>query len=121
MSRAYGELHELGHVHSIEVWRDTTLVGGLYGVSSGGFFGGESMFHRDRDASKVAMVYLVAHLKARGFQLFDVQQATDHAVRMGAVEIPRAEFLERLTDAIAAPVSFGKTLDTSELPAMLQR
>ena len=86
MMRVYCELHALGHAHSVEVWQAGQLVGGLYGVSVGGFFAGESMYHRVRDASKVALVMLVAHLKARGFGLFDVQQATDHVVRMGATE-----------------------------------
>ncbi len=121
MMRTYCELHAMGHVHSVEVWRDSLLVGGVYGVSIGGFFAGESMFHRDRDASKVALAYLVAHLKARGFQLFDVQQATEHAVRMGACEIPRNEFLSRLEPSLVAPVSFGQVLDTSLLTTMLQR
>ena len=89
MTKVYLALHEQGHAHSVEVWQDGKLVGGLYGVSLGGFFAGESMFHRIRDASKVALVALIAHLKARGYRLFDVQQATSHVVRMGAVEISR--------------------------------
>jgi leucyl/phenylalanyl-tRNA--protein transferase len=97
------------------------LVGGLYGVSLGAFFAGESMFFRRRDASKVAMVYLVAHLNARGFQLLDVQQSTDHVVRMGAVQIPREAFLTRLAAAVGAPVSFGDVLDSSQLTPMLKR
>jgi leucyl/phenylalanyl-tRNA--protein transferase len=121
MVRAYSELHRRGHAHSVEVWRDERLVGGLYGVSIGAFFAGESMFHHDRDASKVALVYLVAHFKARGFQLFDVQQATPHAIRMGASEIPREQFLIRLRRALRAPVTFGHALDTSPVMSMLQR
>ncbi len=121
MQRTYRELHEMRVVHSVEVWRDSVLVGGLYGVSIGAFFAGESMFHHERDASQVALAYLVAHLRARGFRLFDVQQATEHVVRMGAHEIPRNEFLRRLIDSVASPVSFGETMDTSLLATMLQR
>ncbi len=76
------------------------LVGGIYGVAAGGLFAGESMFHRKTDASKVALVALVEHLKARGFVLFDVQMTTEHTTRMGAVNIPRAEYLARLADAV---------------------
>ncbi len=102
MARVYGQLHAIGHAHSIEVWQGDMLVGGLYGVSLGGFFAGESMFHRARDASKVALVVLVAHLRARGFRLFDVQQATAHAVSMGATEIRRSRFVARLREALDA-------------------
>ncbi len=121
MRSVYGQLFELGYAHSIEVWADETLVGGLYGVSLGAFFAGESMFFRERDASKVAMAYLVSHLRACGFQIFDVQQATRHAVRMGATEIPRSEFVRRLGTALTAPVTFGKELDTSLLISRLRR
>lgn len=121
MIRVYRELHECGCAHSVEVWRKGALVGGIYGVSLGAFFAGESMFYRERDASKIALVFLVGHLKARGFQLFDVQQATSHVARLGASEIPRARFLRRLHGAIKAPVDFGQDLDTSRLAAMLQR
>lgn len=121
MIRVYRELHERGHAHSVEVWREGALVGGIYGVSLGAFFAGESMFYRERDASKVALVFLVGHLKARGFQLFDVQQATSHVARLGASEIPRAHFLRRLQGAVKAPVDFGQGLDTSRLASMLQR
>jgi leucyl/phenylalanyl-tRNA---protein transferase len=119
MVRVYCDLHRLGYAHSIEVWHDGQLVGGLYGISLGAFFAGESMFHCRRDASKVALVFLVAHLRARGFLLFDIQQATRHAVRMGAVEIPRAEFLDLLSAALARPVSFGRQLDLSRLAEMI--
>ncbi len=121
MMRAYLELHTLGHAHSVEVWRADQLVGGLYGVSVGGFFAGESMYHRVSDASKVALVVLVAHLKARGFRLFDVQQATDHVVRMGATELVRSRFLERLREAThQRSVTFGSALDLSLLPDLLR-
>jgi leucyl/phenylalanyl-tRNA--protein transferase len=121
MARVYVHLHGLGHAHSIEVWRDRNLVGGLYGISLGGFFAGESMFYRERDASKVALVTLVAHLLARGFRLFDVQQATPHVIRMGAREIPRRQFLARLDAAITLPVTFGKELELGELPRVIRR
>ena len=119
MARVYGHLHALGHAHSIEVWQGDVLVGGLYGVSLGGFFAGESMFHRARDASKVALVVLVAHLRARGFRLFDVQQATEHAVSMGATEIRRSRFVARLREALTLPVTFGPALDLSQLAAAI--
>ena len=121
MQRVYTRLFELGFVHSIEVWSESQLVGGLYGVSLAGFFAGESMFHRQRDASKVAMTYLVAHLKSRGFQMFDVQQATRHAVQMGAIEIPRSMFARRLQAALGTSITFGSQLDTSLLAAVCQR
>jgi leucyl/phenylalanyl-tRNA--protein transferase len=121
MIHTYCQLHAQGHAHSIEVWHEQVLVGGLYGVGIGAFFAGESMFHRQRDASKVALAFLVAHLRARGFHLFDVQQATAHAVRMGAREIPRNDFIRRLQRAINTRVTFGAPLDTSCLSAVLRR
>ena len=107
--QAYAHLHFEGIAHSVEVWKDNELVGGLYGVAIGGFFAGESMFHRERDASKVALVHLVEHLKAQGFVLFDIQQPSPHTKRMGATEITRRKFLSRLERAINLPVSFGET------------
>lgn len=99
---AYTELHRLGWAHSCEVWNaERNLVGGLYGVRTGGLFAGESMFHRERDASKVALVALVEYLNAQpGPQLLDVQWATDHLVSLGAIEIPRTEYLARLHEVI---------------------
>lgn len=121
MKRVYGELHRQGHVHSVEVWQAGTLVGGVYGVSLGGFFAGESMFHRARDASKVALVALSTHLAARGFSLFDIQQATSHALSMGACEISRREFLTRLAQALEQPVTFGTRLELEQLPVRIRR
>lgn len=121
MERVYSELHRRGYAHSLEVWRADALVGGLYGVSLGGFFAGESMFHRANDASKVALVALGTHLASRGYSLFDIQQATAHALRMGAREIPRRRFLERLAHALAQPVTFGTRLELEQLPARIQR
>ncbi len=102
---AYTRLHELGWAHSVEVWQDDELVGGLYGVSVGGLFAGESMFHRVRDASKVAFVELVrrAHADGDPRRIVDVQWATDHLRRMGAQEWPRDEYLDRLATALDAP------------------
>jgi leucyl/phenylalanyl-tRNA--protein transferase len=111
MIAAYCELHALGHAHSVEVWREGQLVGGTYGVAIGGLFAGESMFHRQRDASKVALVHLVAHLRARGYTLFDIQQCTPHTARLGAVDIPREAYLERLAEALRLPVTFGTALE----------
>jgi leucyl/phenylalanyl-tRNA---protein transferase len=107
MIRAYEILHHLGYAHSVEAWVDGELAGGLYGVAIGGLFAGESMFTRRRDASKVALVYLVERLRERGFQLFDIQMRTEHTARLGAIEIPRAEYLARLRTSIACPVTFA--------------
>lgn len=107
MIDAYCQLHELGHAHSLEVWLGEELVGGIYGVSIGGFFAGESMFHRARDASKVALVALSTHLRDRGYELFDTQIINEHTKQFGAVEIARVDYLERLQSAIRKPVEFG--------------
>ena len=111
MIAAYTRLHELGHAHSIEVWHGGELAGGTYGVTLGGLFAAESKFYRVRDASKVALVYLVRHLQARGYELLDIQQLTAHAAEMGAVEIPRSEYLVRLARAVELPVTFGDRLE----------
>jgi leucyl/phenylalanyl-tRNA--protein transferase len=111
MEEAYLRLHNLGHAHSIEVWHGGELAGGTYGVSIGGLFAAESKFYRVRDASKVALVRLVGHLRARGYQLLDIQQLTPHTARMGAVEIRRREYLRRLATVIDLPVSFGAALE----------
>ena len=103
---SYVELHRLGFAHSVEAWQNGRLVGGLYGVALGGAFFGESMFHSKTDASKVALAALVEHLRARGFQLLDIQWVTPHLEQFGAVEIPRPTYLEMLEEAIALEVSF---------------
>jgi leucyl/phenylalanyl-tRNA---protein transferase len=108
MLDAYDTLHRLGHAHSVEVWRNDDLAGGIYGVAVGGLFAGESMFTRMRDASKVALAHLVERLRERGFQLFDVQFLTEHTKRLGAIEIPRAEYLRRLRLALERPAKFGE-------------
>jgi leucyl/phenylalanyl-tRNA---protein transferase len=112
MIRAYHHLHELGHAHSVEAWDEGELAGGTYGVALGGLFAAESMFYRVPDASKVALVALVAHLRARGYQLLDIQQLTPHTTRFGASEIPRSEYIARLAEAIRLPVSFGDRLES---------
>ncbi|PHR95029.1 MAG: leucyl/phenylalanyl-tRNA--protein transferase [Blastopirellula sp.] len=114
MIDAYIDLHHAGHAHSIEVWQDHELVGGIYGVAIGGLFAGESMFHRQRDASKVALVALIKHLQHCGFALFDIQQLTPHTESMGAKEISRAEYLSRLQPAIGLSASFGTELQGSQ-------
>lgn len=101
MIEAYVELHRLGHAHSVEVWLGAELVGGIYGVQRGALFAAESMFHRETDASKVALVVCARSLFSRGVELFDVQLTTPHLVRMGATEIPRRRYLERVASARA--------------------
>jgi leucyl/phenylalanyl-tRNA---protein transferase len=112
MIRAYVRLHELGHAHSVEAWYEGRLAGGTYGVAIGGLFAAESMFYHVPDASKVALVRLVLHLRARGYQLLDIQQLTPHTARFGATEIPRNEYLARLSGAVRHPVEFGDRLET---------
>ncbi len=100
MQRAYVRLHQLGHAHSVEVWQGATLVGGLYGVAVGCAFFGESMFSRATDASKVALVHLARHLDLWHYELVDCQVYTPHLASLGAVEIARADFQERLAAAV---------------------
>jgi len=102
------ELHRLGMAHSVEAWVGESLVGGLYGLGLGAAFFGESMFSRAPEASKVALVHLVARLKVSGYQLLDTQFVTDHLARFGAVEIPRHDYMRRLARAL-------------DMPALLQR
>lgn len=97
---AYTELHEAGDAHSVECWLNGELVGGVYGVSVGGLFAGESMFHRADNASKIALTKLVERLRERGFALFDVQMVTPATAALGAIEITRKEYLIRLTKAV---------------------
>ncbi|CAN5214631.1 leucyl/phenylalanyl-tRNA--protein transferase [soil metagenome] len=103
--RAYIRLHRLGWAHSVEAWDDEgRLAGGLYGVAIGGLFAGESMFHHQRDASKVALVGLVERLHAGGAGLLDVQWTTPHLASLGAVEVSRTEYLGLLTEALRRPL-----------------
>ncbi|WP_334141264.1 leucyl/phenylalanyl-tRNA--protein transferase [Rhabdothermincola sp.] len=101
--RAYTRLHRLGWAHSVEAWADGTLAGGLYGVSIGGLFAGESMFHRRRDASKVALVALVDLLAGNGASLLDVQWTTPHLRSLGAIDVSRDRYLALLADALDRP------------------
>ncbi len=105
--RLYGELFAAGHAHSLEVYEDDALLGGLYGVSLRGAFFGESMFHRVRDASKVALVHLFARLRTGGFRLLDAQFLTEHLASLGAIEVPRDGFRLMLAEALACEADFG--------------
>jgi leucyl/phenylalanyl-tRNA--protein transferase len=109
---AYLRLHDLGWVHSVETWRDGRLVGGLYGVAMGGLFAGESMFHRETDASKVALLGLVALLDDGEDRLVDTQWLTPHLSTLGVGEVTRADYLARLRVVLATPdADFGRTID----------
>ncbi|HVI82842.1 MAG TPA: leucyl/phenylalanyl-tRNA--protein transferase [Chthoniobacterales bacterium] len=102
----YERLHELGYAHSVEAWKNQKLAGGLYGVAVGGAFFGESMFHHVTDASKIALVALVEHLRAQKFVLLDTQWITPHLQKFGAVEIPRERYLKMLRRAVELPLKF---------------
>jgi len=104
--KSYMKLHSLGFAHSVESWKGSELAGGLYGVSLGAAFFGESMFSRARDASKVALFYLVERLKDRGFVLLDTQFVTPHLIKLGAIEISRREYLLKLRRALRKSISF---------------
>ena len=104
---SYTALHEQGIAHSVEAWLGDRLVGGLYGVALRGAFFGESMFHRETDASKVALVVLVERLRARGYALLDTQWVTPHLEQFGAVEIPREDYLQRLEQSLRLDCTFG--------------
>jgi leucyl/phenylalanyl-tRNA--protein transferase len=116
--RVFCELHRLGHAHSVEAWRNGRLVGGLYGLALGGSFFGESMFSIETDASKAALVHLVARLRIGGFVLLDVQFVTEHLRQFGAVEIPATLYLQRLDEALRVHARFygdppGGALDSA--------
>lgn len=104
--KAYTQLHEHGHAHSLECWQNGELVGGIYGVAIGGLFAGESMFHRVSNASKVALYYLVKHLQGRRFALLDIQMLTPVTKQMGGITLPRAQYLERLAEAVKLNCTF---------------
>ena len=116
--RLYSALHASGHAHSLECWENTRLVGGLYGVHLGGAFFGESMFSRARDASKVALVHLVARLRAGGFKLLDTQFITAHLQQFGAVEIPRNAYLAELRRALALPAYWPAPSGKGAMPSL---
>jgi leucyl/phenylalanyl-tRNA--protein transferase len=106
MLQAYCELHRLGHAHSIEAWAEDGLTGGIYGVAIGGFFAAESMFHFESYAGMVTLVHLVERLKSRGFMLLDTQMPTEHTRSLGAIDIPRSEYLQRLKKALQVKAPF---------------
>jgi leucyl/phenylalanyl-tRNA--protein transferase len=106
IKRSYVKLFEMGYAHSVECWENDELVGGLYGVTIGGAFFGESMFSRKTDASKIALVKLVDRLNDKGFSLLDTQWSTRHLATLGCVEIPRHEYLQRLKEALLLKVQF---------------
>ncbi len=114
-------LHDMGFAHSVEAWCGDQLVGGLYGVALGGAFFGESMFSNARDASKVALVHLVARLIIGGFKLLDVQFITDHLKQFGTVEIPAREYLEKLEDALTFQGTFPAEPAPAKLAAAIER
>jgi leucyl/phenylalanyl-tRNA---protein transferase len=112
----YGELFVQGHVHTVECWRQDRLVGGLYGVALGAAFFGESMFHRETNASKVALVHLAARLVAGGFRLLDTQFVTPHLASLGAVEVSKHVYRQMLADAVAARADFLQLPKDERLP-----
>ena len=99
----YSTLHRMGHAHSVEAWEGETLVGGLYGVSLGAAFFGESMFSRRTDASKICLVHLVERLREKGFRLLDTQFTTEHLKTFGAIDVPKLEYEDMLAEAVASP------------------
>jgi leucyl/phenylalanyl-tRNA---protein transferase len=118
--RLYGDLHGMGYAHSVEIWQDGALAGGLYGVAIGAAFFGESMFSRRRDASKLALIALVARLNAGGFRLLDTQFVTDHLARLGAVEVSRAAYHRLLDAAVARPARFHALPRDASRQSLLQ-
>ncbi len=120
IERLYIELHHRRRAHSVEVFRDGGLVGGLFGVSLGAAFFGESMFSRDRDSSKVALVHLVARLRKSGYALLDTQFHSNHLDQFGVEVISRQLYRQKLTDALETSVEFDEELSQSELEAFLQ-
>ena len=121
----YGQLFRRGHVHTVEAWRDGRLVGGLYGLELGAAFFGESMFSLERDASKVALVHLVAMMRRGGFQLLDTQFLTEHLTQFGALEIERNEYLALLEQALAGEANLAAAqsaqLAGAEALALIER
>ncbi|HEX7198284.1 MAG TPA: leucyl/phenylalanyl-tRNA--protein transferase [Dongiaceae bacterium] len=120
IQRLSAQLFALGYAHSVECWRGRELVGGLYGISLGGAFFGESMFSRERDASKVALVHLVLRLRLGGYRLLDTQFITSHLAQFGTLEITRADYRRRLADAIAIKAQFYGEVAPDALTGFLQ-
>lgn len=121
IAAAYSELARLGHAHSVECWLKGKLVGGLYGVSLGGAFFGESMFSRERDASKVALVHLVARLRRGGFALLDTQFITKHLEQFGAIEIPRDDYRQLLAAALEVEGNFSVPVRLEDVEYVMKR
>lgn len=119
--RLIGALFDQGHAHTLEVWKENRLIGGVYGIALGGAFFGESMFSKDVDGSKIALTWLVDHLRRTGFTLFDTQFITPHLASLGAVEIPRDQYRAKLAQALAVPVSFHAQPLETNVQAVLQR
>lgn len=119
--RLYSKLFLKGHVHTVECWRDDEMVGGLYGVSQNGAFFGESMYSREPDASKVALVHLVARLQHAGYVLLDTQFVTDHLLSLGAIEVPRNDYHMLLDKALEIDISFPATLTERESDEIIER
>ncbi|MGB3177116.1 MAG: leucyl/phenylalanyl-tRNA--protein transferase [Albidovulum sp.] len=120
LCQLYAALHKSGHAHAIEVWQDARLTGGVFGLTLGRAFFGESMFSTRTDASKIALAYLVDRLRQGGFQLFDTQFLTPHLASLGAVEIPRAAYRARLAEALEGHADFTRP-DTPSPQLLLQR
>lgn len=117
----YRTLHQQGHAHSLELWDGADLVGGVYGVALGGAFFGESMFSRRTDASKMALAYLVDHLRRGGFTLFDTQFLTPHLQSLGGVEISRNAYRQRLRQALEITANFNHTTQPPSAAGVIQR
>ncbi len=121
IEQLFTELHLLGHAHSVETWEAGQLVGGLYGVTMGGVYFGESMFSRARDASKVALVHLVARMRLGGFRLLDTQFVTAHLTQFGAIEIPRDLYRQKLAEAVDVPARWLAQVPEPDLEAEFHR
>lgn len=117
----YEQLHLMGFAHSVEVWEQNELVGGVYGLAIGGAFFGESMFSRRTDASKIALAHLVNRLQLGGFSLFDTQFITPHLASLGAIEIPRDDYRARLESALTLDADFNRANDTPDAYSVIQR
>ena len=117
----YQKLHNSGDAHSIEIWQGSSLVGGVYGLTIGGAFFGESMFSRRRDASKIALAYLVDRLRVGGFKLFDTQFITPHLASLGAIEVPRDQYHSRLENALTVKADFLRQKEIPSPYCVLQR
>ncbi|WP_428545622.1 leucyl/phenylalanyl-tRNA--protein transferase [Profundibacter sp.] len=115
------QLHLMGFAHSLEIWEGNELVGGVYGLAIGGAFFGESMFSRRTNASKIALAYLIHRLRSGGFTLFDTQFITPHLASLGAIEIPRDDYRERLESALSLDADFNRITGTPDAYSVIQR